>query len=93
MFDTPMLHVCVMEQTHLFPFHFCNLIYGLIAHINSLLGQSSKYFSGLKYILHKSTGVLLMVILGCWVCIYILEEMVFLLFQSNWAVELIKIQL
>lgn len=77
MFDTLMLHVYVMEQAHLFPFHFCNLIYGLISHINYLLEQSSKYFSGLKYILHKSTGVLLMVVLDCWVCIYILEEIVF----------------
>lgn len=52
-----MLHVYVMEQTHLFPFDFCNFMYGLVAHINCLLGQSSKYFSGLKFILHKSTGV------------------------------------
>lgn len=65
MFDTPMLHVYVMEQTHLFPFDFCNLLYGLVAHINCLLGQNSKYFSGLKYISHKSTSVLLMVVLDC----------------------------
>jgi len=60
-----MLHEDVMEKTHLFPFDFCNLIYGLVAHISCFLGQGSKYFSGLKYILHKSTGVLLMIVLDC----------------------------